>query len=191
MKKCNKCSEYRQLDEFIKNIHCKDGFAGICKSCQNKYSKDWKTKNSKRLATKRRIRYAETEGLEVKKRENKRKQLQPLRVRCQLLRQGMVERSRLKNIKFDNDFFTVKYLMNRLSENPKCECCDKQLDIGFKEDNKFNDNSPSMDRVDSNKGYEKNNVAILCWRCNKHKQDSTAEELRMIAKFMDNWGNEI
>jgi hypothetical protein len=74
--------------------------------------------------------------------------------------------------------------MERLSENPHCECCGKKLDIEFKQNKKFNDNSPSMDRVDPCKGYTKENTAILCWRCNKHKQDATSQELRTIADFM-------
>ena len=103
----------------------------------------------------------------------------------------MRDRSKSKDIGFDNEFFTVNYLMERLSKNPNCECCGKKLDIEFKENKKFNDNSPSMDRVNSLKGYTKDNVAILCWRCNKHKQDSTSKELRIIADFMDVWGNEV
>lgn len=189
--KCKKCGLEKQLKQFIKNKNCKDGYAGICKECSNKYSGEWKKKHSKELSEKRRKVYAETEGVEVKKRIEKRKQLYPLRFRCQMLRMGMAERAKRKKIKFDRDFFTTKYLMSRLIKNPKCECCRKQLDIGFKEDKKFNDNSPSMDRVNSLKGYTQDNVAILCWRCNKHKQDANAEELRIIADFMDVWGNEV
>lgn len=127
----------------------------------------------------------------MKKREEARKLLYPLRVRCQLLRSGMKERAIKKNREFDSDFFTVNYLMQRLSDNPFCECCEKELDINFKQNNKFNDSSPSMDRVNPLKGYTEENVAILCWRCNKHKQDSTAEELRRLANFIDGWGNEV
>jgi len=189
--KCKKCGLEKTIEQFIKNKQCKNGYAGTCKSCQNQYTKKWKQEHSKELSQKRRKRYIETEGLEVKKRIEKRKQLYPLRCRATVIRQGMVERSKRKKIDFDKGYFTVKYLMNRLLENPNCECCGKKLDIEFKKDKKFNDSSPSMDRVNSNKGYTKDNVAILCWRCNKHKQDSTAEELRMIAKFMDVWGNEV
>jgi len=195
MKKCNKCDKNKPLKEFVKNKQCKNGLAGTCKQCQNSYSKKWKQERSKELSEKRRKIYAETQGVEVKRREEKRKQLYPLRVRCQLLRSGMRERCnnkrRNKKCDFDSNFFTVKYLMDRLLKNPYCECCGKRLDIEFKKDKKFNDNSPSMDRVNSSKGYTKDNVAILCWRCNKHKQDSTSKELRMIADFMDSWGNEI
>jgi hypothetical protein len=48
-----------------------------------------------------------------------------------------------------------------------------------------------MDRVNSKIGYTKENTAILCWCCNKHKQDSTAAELRQIANFMDYWENKV
>ena len=189
--KCNKCCKDKPLKQFVKNKQCKDGFAGTCKDCQNDYLKKWKQEHSKELSEKRRKVYAETEGVEVKKRTEKRKLLYPLRVRCQLLRSGMRDRSKIKSIEFDERFFTVKYLMNRLTKNSKCECCGKELDIEFKKDKKFNDNSPSMDRVNPLKGYTKENTAILCWRCNKHKQDATSKELRIIADFMDVWGNEV
>lgn len=50
MKECKKCGQLKPLGEFIKNTQCKDGFAGTCKTCQNGYSKKWKTKSSKSLA---------------------------------------------------------------------------------------------------------------------------------------------
>lgn len=46
------------------------------------------------------------------------------------------------------------------------------------------DNSPSMDRIDSNIGYEKGNLQIISWRANRIKNDSTPEELLKIAKYM-------
>jgi hypothetical protein len=99
----------------------------------------------------------------------------------------MINRSREKNLQIDKDYFTVKYLMERISINPYCECCGKRFDISFKSDRKYNDDSPSMDRVNTNLGYVKENVAILCWCCNKHKQDSTPEQLRQIADFIEDW----
>jgi len=189
IKKCNKCGIEKELSLFIKNKKCKNGYGGTCKECSNKYSKKWKQINSTELSQKRRFEYAQNEGVISKQREIERRKNYPLRTRCQILRSGMMDRSKTKKIDFDKDFFTVKYLMNRLTENPYCECCHTKLDIGFKEDGQKNDSSPSMDRVDSNRGYTKDNVAILCWRCNKHKQDSNSQELRMLADFIDKWNN--
>ncbi len=46
------------------------------------------------------------------------------------------------------------------------------------------DNSPSIDRIDSDKGYEAGNIHIISWRANRIKNDSTPEELEAIAKYM-------
>jgi hypothetical protein len=46
------------------------------------------------------------------------------------------------------------------------------------------DFSPSLDRVDSSKGYTKDNIQVISWRANRIKNDSTPEELMMIAKYM-------
>jgi hypothetical protein len=51
------------------------------------------------------------------------------------------------------------------------------------------DNSPSIDRIDSNKGYELGNIQILSWRANRIKNDSTPEELMKIAKYIESLQN--
>ena len=191
MKICSKCKREYPLEQFVKNKQCKDGFAGTCRNCQNEYSRDWKQRNKGRLAPIRRKQYAERYGSIQRAKEQIRKEQCPLKVRSQVLRAGMRDRARVKGIKFDSGFFSVSYLMERLSHNLNCECCHKPLDIAFKDDRKFNESSPSIDRVNPTKGYIKGNVAILCWRCNRIKQNATPQELRIIANFMDCWGNEI
>lgn len=47
------------------------------------------------------------------------------------------------------------------------------------------ENSPSIDRLDSSKGYIKGNVAIMSWRANRIKNDGTAKEHHQIADFLD------
>ena len=46
------------------------------------------------------------------------------------------------------------------------------------------DNSVSLDRIDSTKGYVKDNVRIISWRANDLKKDGTAEEHLKIAAYM-------
>ena len=48
------------------------------------------------------------------------------------------------------------------------------------------DCSPSIDRIDSSKGYVLDNIHILSWRANRIKNDSTPEELQKIASYMLN-----
>jgi hypothetical protein len=46
-------------------------------------------------------------------------------------------------------------------------------------------NSPSLDRIDSSKGYIKGNVKIISMRANRLKQDSSIDELRSIIRYME------
>jgi len=45
------------------------------------------------------------------------------------------------------------------------------------------DNSPSIDRIDNNKGYIKGNVIVVSRRANILKKDATIEELQKLASF--------
>ena len=46
-------------------------------------------------------------------------------------------------------------------------------------------NSPSVDRIDPNKGYVKGNIAVMSYRANVIKNDGTAAEHRLIADWID------
>lgn len=50
MKKvCTKCGEEKELELFVKNKQCKNGYAGTCKLCFSEYSANWYQKNKNRL----------------------------------------------------------------------------------------------------------------------------------------------
>ena len=49
---------------------------------------------------------------------------------------------------------------------------------------KRQDDTPTVDRVDSSKGYTKDNIAVCSWRANKIKTDATFEEIEKIYLFM-------
>ena len=45
------------------------------------------------------------------------------------------------------------------------------------------DDSVSIDRIDSSRGYEAGNIIVISWRANKLKNNASQEELIRIAEF--------
>lgn len=68
-----------------------------------------------------------------------------------------------------------------------CPVFKTPLDYSSKKQGGRTEHSPSLDRVDSSKGYEKGNVAVISWRANRIKNNGTLEEHKQIVAFMENW----
>lgn len=84
-----------------------------------------------------------------------------------------------RKIPFDlklTDLHTLGYYIN-------CPVLGIPLDYSGKQ---LNDNSPTVDRIDSSKGYTANNIIIVSWRCNRSKNDLSSEEIKKIAEFYEN-----
>ena len=60
--------------------------------------------------------------------------------------------------------------------------------IGVCDSRKPRSNAPSLDRLDSSKGYTPDNVAVMSYRANVLKRDGTAEEHLKVAEFMERMG---
>ncbi len=45
--------------------------------------------------------------------------------------------------------------------------------------------SPSLDRLDSSKGYVRGNVRVISWRANDLKRDGTLTEFRALLKYLE------
>lgn len=43
--------------------------------------------------------------------------------------------------------------------------------------------SPSLDRIDSNRGYTRDNIVVISWRANKIKGNATPMELKALYEF--------
>lgn len=61
------------------------------------------------------------------------------------------------------------------------------LGIPIKFNRKQQDDSISIDRIDSERGYEIDNIIVVSWRANRAKSNLTKEELEKISDFYNKY----
>lgn len=84
------------------------------------------------------------------------------------------KRAKIKNMEFN---ITVE----DIPDIPKY-CSVLGIELKSNSTNSPLDSSPSIDRIDSSKGYVKGNIRIISNRANRIKSDATIDELRKVLK---------
>lgn len=66
----------------------------------------------------------------------------------------------------------------------RCPVFNEPFFYGLRPNGKPTHYAPSLDRIDSAKGYVVGNIAVVSWRANKVKSDATADELEAVARWI-------
>ena len=85
-------------------------------------------------------------------------------------------RSKKKNLEFN---ITLEYLESIYPDDSLCPLLNIPLDWNAPSKHP---STPSIDRIDSSKGYIKGNVQWVSWRANRLMSDATPDELLMVAQ---------
>ena len=163
---CNSCKEPKPFTSFTKNKASPDGLQYKCRTCDLAYQ------------TKRRAENYE-QGLEYSRtyQRNRRKDFD---YRLQMLINASKQRAKDKEREHTITVEDVKAIY------PKDGCCPifgMKLEFntaGFRE------TSPSIDRIDSTKGYTPDNIQIISWKANRVKGYATLQELEMLVAYLQN-----
>jgi len=154
-KQCKKCCTVKAYSDFYIDTRTSKPMAR-CIACRKHAVTDWMhTEHGK-------TSHAACERL---RREN-----DPVGIMLALARQR-AKRSGLE--------FTLK--REDVSIPERCPVLDIPL---FRGKRAAKDNSPSLDRIDSRRGYTPDNIAVISWRANRLKGDATIQELVLVLKYV-------
>jgi len=172
MKKCWKCKEFKNLEDFYKDITTKDGLSKACKLCQIEYSKKY-NKEHKEYFKQKNDEYYQKKFLNDteynRKRYNFYKEkylkrqdasLRTVRGRLYSIFDAARGRSRKRDTPFEISLEDV--LEKYETQNGSCALTNIEFSLdrlGRKGKNPF---APSIDRIDSHKGYTKENIRLVC-----------------------------
>lgn len=156
---CNRCRKsYPEVEFYTSQSHCRE--------CNAKYykakTKEWRSSLQGRART--------------------------LVQQAQQRQEAFVEKypnAPKKRSKFD---ITYEWVLSRLHYG-FCEETGIPFDFSIpKAHNKPNPFVPSLDRIDSNRGYTKDNVVVVVWIYNRGKgADTRADMLKMCQGFIENY----
>jgi hypothetical protein len=163
-KKCGACKEEVDVARFTKNNASKDRLQSVCKSC-DKF----------RQAVRRIEKAVETREYSLNYQRNRRKDPE---YRIQMLLNASKQRALKKNREHT---LTLKEIKELWPVDNKCPVFGFNLEWN---NEGFRETSPSLDRIDSSKGYTKDNVQVISWKANRIKAYATIEELETVLKYM-------
>lgn len=75
-------------------------------------------------------------------------------------------------------------LVKIIENDACCKICGVMLDYGKKEGNKMNNKSPTLDRINNDNEIRKDNVQVLCAKCNGTKRDRTMKDFIEYCKMV-------
>ena len=164
LKKCNRCTEKKALFEFSKNKASKDGLQHRCRTCDILYQKERRSNNK--------------EAALAYDRKHKAKRRKEFDFRLQMLLNASKQRASLKGREHS---LTLQDIKDMYPIDGKCPVYG--FDLQFNSAG-FRETSPSLDRIDSNKGYTKDNVQVISWKANRLKAFATIEDLEILVAFL-------
>jgi 5-methylcytosine-specific restriction endonuclease McrA len=151
MQTCNKCK--RELPDNRYSKHGKS-LRRVCKDCELEYLKNWRKNNPKKQSA-----------------MNKR----AIDKMSDTLLYSYRASAKKRNDKRYTTTLTVTELHEIVLSTKVCPICGVELD--YKRGKKHGkDNSPSLDRINNDNIVTKDNVWIICNRCNRTKSDRTLKE---------------
>ena len=182
-KVCRICNVEKEISEFGINNSYKDGYDTRCKQCRNEYSAIQRDKHREKNNKKYVERYHSDEEFRKHRNETSRKSNQKIKLEHpeRIMLQSCRARAKEKGWEFnleESDIIIPKY----------CPILGIELLSGGVGKQTFN--SPSVDRIDSTKGYIKGNIKIISLRANMMKNDANIQDIEIfcqnILKYMNN-----
>ena len=166
-KQCSKCKQMLPVENFSKDLSRSDKLRISCKKCESQSYKRW----------------TESGGKEKKQSYAK---ANPVQTITNALMSGARRRAKDKNLPLEID---LDYIRSMVGENAELASHCPVFGIPLEWSSQRNvgiakplPNSPSLDRIDSERGYVKGNVWIISYRANTIKNDATHEELKLVTK---------
>ncbi len=158
------------LTEFTHHPTTSDGLQTTCRGCTREAQRAWRQRNP-----------------EDKKKESREYYIKN-RSRIQAKKLQDPVSHILRSVRARAKKFQINFNLTEQDIDIPKRCPVLNIPLFFTKGKKTN-NTPSIDRMDSTKGYITGNTRIISWRANRLKSDATLDEMRSLFEYMNNGKN--
>jgi hypothetical protein len=184
-KVCKKCKESKDIEEFPRHSGCKDGRYNVCKRCKNLQAHEYYVKHEARIKLQRE-EFRSDNSISLKEKS---------KIYYDNNKQEISIRARTRNIKHKEKVILIKAKQRAKERHMEFNLTIDDIIIPeicpvlgipiYRDLNKLNDNSPTLDRIDNTKGYVKGNVCVISHRANQIKSNGTVEEHKKVIQYIE------
>lgn len=177
---CKKCEQEKEEKYFWKNLSLKRGYSYTCTDCINTHYKGRDKEKYNEWAKKYRLKQQNKEYEKIFRKDY----LQSFNGIVSKIYSSCKGRAKKKDWEFD---LTPEWISEKLILM-RCEVTDIELTLLKHNNEKGHANpfNPSIDRINSKKGYTKDNCRLVCWIYNMAKSDFTDDEVFLMAENLIN-----
>jgi len=179
LKKCSNCGELKPFSEFYKQKNSKYGVQSRCKECEKEHNKKYYENNKEKMKE-----YYENNKEKILEYKKEWRENNYVRGWCQYTIRSHKKCGYIVNI-------TIDELYNIVKDKPSCEICGKELEWYSTGTGKSTNLSPSLDRKNNENEINKDNISILCTKCNAKKHSDSIEENLVWCKQFEEYANNI
>ena len=196
-RKCWKCQAEKLLTNefFSKDSTHKSGFQTACKTCQRERTKIYNKNNKEYFKQKGKEKYKKEDNparyQRYKKSYLERRKTFSKSIRGKLYDLLEAARGRAKNKSLPIDI-DLEYLIDLYQQqNGKCKLTNIEFTFNTRQNGQhFNPFNPSIDKIDSNKGYTQDNVRLVCVIVNLSLNEFGEENFKtMCQSYINNSKN--
>jgi len=186
---CSRCKQEFPLENFYKDASRKDGLSNKCKSCTYVKQRKYKEKNPDIIKAEKRRYYERNKDKFQKRYQENKEHIARKAKESRTGKEGYIKtmlysaraRAKAKGWEFDLDMeFLMKQSGNYCPVDNLPFDWNRELDL----DDSLPLTIPSLDRIDSSRGYTKDNVAIIGDKWNRWKSNMNIDDLELLVKYV-------
>lgn len=186
---CSRCKQKFPLENFYKDASRKDGLSNRCKPCTYVKQRKYKENNPDVIKAEKRRYYERNKDKFKQRYQDNKEHIAQKAKKSRTGKEGYIKqmlysaksRANAGGWEFDLD---LEFLLEQSGNHCPVDGLPFDWNRELDQDKSLSLTIPSLDRIDSSRGYTKDNVAVIGDKWNRWKNNMNIDDLELLVKYV-------